>query len=92
MTTKEHLIAILAEEGVEVAQRATKALRFGLTEIQPGQTLNNAERITQEFADLCGIYELSGLPPPSRDAIQAKKAKVLQFLGYSKECGTVDAS
>lgn len=77
------------EECNEVAQRASKALRFGLSEVQPGQPLANAERIRQEFADLCGVYELIGLNSPSRAHINAKKIKVRKFLDYSAECGTL---
>jgi hypothetical protein len=35
-----------AEEAVEVAQRATKVLRFGIDEVQPGQSLTNADPTT----------------------------------------------
>ncbi len=91
MTEQEHLLSILAEECGEVAQRAIKALRFGLSEVQPGQSFANAERIRQEFADLCGVYEMIGLNPPSRADIEAKKLKVQKFLAYSAECGCVDS-
>ena len=92
MTTQEHLLSILAEECGEVAQRSIKALSFGLAEVQPGQPLANAERIRQEFADLCGVYEMIGLNPPSRADIEAKKLKVQKFLAYSAECGCVDSA
>lgn len=47
MKRHEHLLSILAEECCEVGQRVSKALRFGLDEVQPGQDLSNAERIKQ---------------------------------------------
>ena len=48
MTREEHLLTIVAEECNEVAQRATKALRFSLEEIEPGQEFSNRERLFQE--------------------------------------------
>lgn len=91
MTVQEHLLSILAEECAEVAQRASKALRFGLEQVQPGQPFANAERIRQEFTDLCAVYEMIGFNPPSRADIEAKKLKVRKFLEYSEKCGCVDA-
>jgi hypothetical protein len=35
MNPTEHLLSCLAEECAEVAQRASKSLRFGLSEVQP---------------------------------------------------------
>lgn len=103
MTRTEHLLCILAEECSEVAQRVSKALRFGLGEIQPGQDKTNARRIMDEVNDFVAVYQMiagSALHPampefncnPSEclDAILAKQGKVEKFLKYSVECGTVD--
>jgi hypothetical protein len=46
------LLEILIEECAEVQQRATKMLRFGVEEIQPGQFLNNRDRLSLELGDL----------------------------------------
>ncbi len=51
------LLTILAEECCEVGQRVSKALRFGLMEVQPGQPLSNAERISEELGDLLATAE-----------------------------------
>ncbi len=90
MTRTDHLLVCLAEECNEVAQRASKALRFGLDEIQPGQPLSNAERIKQEFVDLlavwamlCGSGACEHVSPSDQEAISAKKEKVETFLWYS---------
>jgi len=97
MTRDEHLYAIAAEEAVEVAQRCTKALRFGGTEVQPGQPLDNRVRILQEFADLLAALEMLGFSvgpgplDPLRPWVDAKRAKVERFLAYSVECGTLAA-
>jgi len=94
MTKRENLLTCLAEECAEVAQRVSKALRFGLDEIQPGQTLTNAERIAQELNDLVAVAELleeCGAVPRNQTIadIERKKSKLAAFLEYSRECGTV---
>lgn len=91
MNRLEHLLWVLAEECAEVAQRASKAARFGIDEVQPGQALTNEERIWQEMNDLAAVGEmliaLRGQGGLRRDAVEAKKAKVEKFLLYSAECG-----
>ncbi len=93
MTETENMLTILSEECAEVSHRASKILRFGLQEIQPGQVYDNAERLSHEMSDLIAVYEMLtesiGVPTINRDAIIAKKAKVLKYLEYSKQCGRV---
>lgn len=95
MNRLEHLLTILAEEAAEVAQRADKALRFGMTEIQPGQELTNLQRLHGELNDLAAAVEMVAsdvwLPLTSLDrtAIERKKVKVERFLAYSRELGTL---
>ena len=94
MNRMEHLLSIAAEEAVEVAQRATKALRFGLNEVQPGQELSNLERMRGELCDLLAAFEMVYDEAGQRfgidlDAIAAKKAKVGKFLAYSRDLGTL---
>lgn len=97
MTRIEHLLCLLAEECAEVAHRTSKAIRFGLTEVQEGQLLNNADRILDEVVDLLAVLELlfeDGLlsPGDATDKLDAKKAKVLRYLAYSEKCGTLTPS
>lgn len=97
MNRTEHLLSILAEECAEVAQRCSKALRFGLEEVQPGQLSTNAERIVREYNDLVAVIEMLNtelglqylLHSAWRQAISEKKSKVEQFLEYSRKCGTL---
>ena len=83
----------MAEECMETAQRITKALRFGLNEVQPGQMLNNLERINVELTDLLGVASLlvdHGVAiNPDPDAIVFKKAKVMKFAQYAREQGAL---
>lgn len=97
----EHLLSCLAEECTEVGQRVSKALRFGLSEVQPGQPLTNAERIVGEIVDLlavigmleeCGAIDtpiLLRLDNTMMDALDAKKAKVEKFMRYAEEQGAL---
>lgn len=51
------LLIILVEECAEVQQRATKALRFGMTERQVGTELGNDERLALEVGDIMEVVE-----------------------------------
>jgi hypothetical protein len=93
MNTTEYLLSCLIEECAEVIQRATKAQRFGLSEIQPDQELDNQQRLEAEVSDLMGTLELLreegiGLIGPS-EAIQAKMSKVRKFMDYSRQQGAL---
>lgn len=92
MTETEILLCCLAEECAEVAQRVSKALRFGLSEVQPGQPYNNAVRISVELTDMCAVMEMleeAGALPQvhtadiQEAALAAKKSKVRAYLEYS---------
>lgn len=94
MNRLEHLLTVVAEEAAEIAQRADKALRFGLYETQPGQSHTNLERLLHEYHDLmaaiCMVLENQCLPF-NIDAVRLgdKRAKVEKFLAYSRELGTL---
>ncbi len=94
MNLQQHLLGKLAEEGTEVGQIALKTQQFGFDEKCPGQPFTNAERTHQEIDDLMAIVEMlndQGLGyKPSRERIEAKKEKVVNFLIYSVELGMVD--
>lgn len=53
------IIEIIIEECAEIQQRATKALRFGLNEVQPGQTFTNAYRMGGEVGDLLEVVDMA---------------------------------
>lgn len=101
MNRTEHLLSILAEECAEVAQRASKALRFGLEETQGGQPFTNAQRIAIKYAELVAVIEMliddgalkrkiaDFYPTGFEGLILEKREKVEQFLKYSAKCGTL---
>lgn len=98
MNRAEHLFTTAAEEATEVGQRISKALRFGLSEVQPGQPLSNAERIVEEFHDLYSMIDwlqAEGHIPasisirPDHDTMRRKREKVERFMAISREQGVL---
>ena len=96
MTRQEHLITLIAEEAVEVAQRATKALRFGLTDpagTQEGEDTNK-QRLLKEYGDLMAAMrmlfpeEFSHIPLTEYQ--EKKMERIEKFLILSKQIGTLD--
>lgn len=97
----EYTLVQLQEECAEVSQRAAKALRFGMYEIQPGQEKSNLERLEDEAIDLLTMLAIldSQLgdvmcifndPEKFELAMNAKKEKVLQYMKYSREKGLLE--
>lgn len=85
MTRTEHLLTILAEECSEVAQRVSKALRFGLDEVQAGQPLGNADRILEELHDLfavAAILQAEGVIGPFVPPAEKVSRKLEKIEGY----------
>jgi hypothetical protein len=93
MNRIEHLLVIFAEECSEVAQKVSKALRFGVNE-QRDLPTSNLERIEKEFSQLLAMREMLETEGVVINidfkVIRDKKAKVEEYLLYSKECGTLN--
>lgn len=98
MNRIEYLLDVLAEEGSEVAVRVSKALRFTLDEVQPGQEKTNRQRLIDEcidFAAVVGMLVEEGIihdfmeDPDILERIGAKQEKVDRFFEYSKTLGVV---
>jgi hypothetical protein len=98
MTREEHLLVIIAEECSEIAKNATKALRFGLDDCEPGQPDNNATRMLLELTDLLAVFEMmevndvmcaayDEVTENRRGLMDAKIAKVERFFEYSRQKG-----
>lgn len=88
MNRTEHLLTILAEECSEVAQRACKALRFGLADVQEDQDEDNQRRLEREAADVMTMFEMLGVKIRDEDKV-AKRARVEKYLEYSRKVGTL---
>lgn len=102
MNRQQHLMIRAMEECNEVAQRISKALVFGLEQVQkaaddkPEQNplgLNNSERIIEEYNDLVALMEMAGFPLSVIDGrkLDAKREKVEKYLKMSQQLGTLDS-
>jgi len=93
MDRKSYLLICLAEECSEITQRVSKALRFGLTEVQPGWNADNITRLCSEVNDLLGVVEMCKKDVPgfnlNPEQIELKKEKVERYFAYSKKMGIV---
>lgn len=86
MTNEQHLLLILAEECAEVAQRATKAIRFGLDQKHPVEHWNNRQQLERELGDLMAMVDMLGLVPcPVKRA--TKPVAVGKYMKKSRELG-----
>lgn len=77
---------VMAERALARIQiRASKALRFGMDEVQPGQPLTNAQRLAREIGDFQEVVEqLVAAGVLHRDEIEIgranKKRQLAKFL------------
>lgn len=97
MTRNELLLLQVAEEASEVAQAASKCMRFGTTHTWHTVTGTAQQRLYQEFLELMALIEMcqdAGLIPicddePDREILEAKKVKVEKYISLSIELGCV---
>lgn len=95
MNRAEYLLTCLGEESAEVGQRVSKALRFGLREVQPGQPLTNDDRICDELRDLIAVAHILhsegviGWFMPETGDVRAKREKIERFMAISREQGVL---
>lgn len=96
------ILDILGEECAEIAielsailariqVRTSKIKRFGVNEVQPGQGLTNAERLSDEIGDLLAVIDLAhsaGLTKIMRiqNAKAAKYKKLERFMQTVPNC------
>ena len=73
---ERELLEILAEECAEVIQRVTKALRFGVDEVQPGQPHTNAQRISYEMGDVLATLRSDD----TNEGMRKKYVKLAEYL------------
>lgn len=82
---ERELLTILIEEAAEVQQRATKLLRFGANEVQPGQDLSNAVRLAREIGDFkMLVYRLTDIdmfPPGEIEVgLRSKRKRLVKYM------------
>lgn len=98
MTKSEHLLTVLSEECAEVSKEVCKALRFGLQDFDPNakEQVTNEKKIVEEFFQLVAVFEMLAnekiIDPNVVDEERVKydkKFKVLKYLGYADNAGTL---
>jgi len=96
MTRSEALLVQLMEEASEVAQGASKCLRFGTNHTWPALEKTAEYRLTQELIELLAMIEMcqgegiiSPWPHDTRQRMDAKRAKVEKYMAMSVELGKV---
>lgn len=95
-----YLLVCLIEECAEVIQRACKAIRFGLTDVEPGQPLSNRERVETELVDLQAVIQLNQrednialfLERKYITHLTKKFIKVGRYMKYSQQKGMLDST
>lgn len=94
MNLEQHLLLKLSEEASEISQIASKAIQFGLINVEPSTGKFNIDRIKEEINDLLGVIELLNNTisfgfSPDEKAIEAKGLKVIRYLEDSIRLGRV---
>ena len=96
MSEIQHIMGCLSEECGEVVQQVSKINRFGLDCYNPKGDVNktNEQLLNDEFNDILGVIEMlqeRGINiQPDRDKIEAKKQKVIRYMGVSRELGLLE--
>jgi NTP pyrophosphatase (non-canonical NTP hydrolase) len=96
----ERLLNLIQEECAEVAQRASKCIRFGLYEAREGRPLN-IRLLAEELNDLLTVFsmldeEVNGdfeRTFTEEEAIQwqqDKIEKILKYEEYSRQLGLIE--
>jgi NTP pyrophosphatase (non-canonical NTP hydrolase) len=86
---EQYLLGCLAEECCEVGQVAIKGLRFGMHDMQPGQTLTNKTRLEAELGDLLGVCDMLGVVP-SKATREAKAGRIERYMERSRKRGRIE--
>lgn len=90
---ERELLTILMEECAEVIQRASKAIRFGMDEVQPDQPRSNSERLAFEIGDVLTLIDLcqeAGLVSTYQSIHRKsiKRDKLKKYMQFSIEGGS----
>jgi len=89
VNSEQHLLVILGEECAETAHRVSKAIRFGMDDIDPNQHETAKRILEREYAEIIAVAEMLGLKARDEDKA-AKKERVKKYMDYSREVGTLE--
>ena len=96
MNKVEHLLVCLNEECSEIQKEISKALRFGLNDKWNGD-LSTAEKLIHECYDFFAVFRMlidAGIIPNTMPHVEAglikrKKERVLEYMEYARNRGTL---
>lgn len=97
MNSREHILTCISEECSEVQKEISKALRFGIDDINPETNIANRVAIARELNDLIAVVEmaveffelLDADIIENRFAKETKKSKVHHYMGYARITGAL---
>jgi len=98
MKISKHLLTVLGEECLEIAKECSKAVRFGLDDVNPSDPdgPDNQDRIVSELNDLLGVVampvERKLIPEGwyNQEAQNMKRQKVERFMSYAASKGELN--
>ena len=91
------LLTMLGEEAAEVQQRISKLLRFGAGDVEEGQKLTNAQRLSQEIGDFYAVvgfiedFATSEVfsTADMQKAVNDKARKAVKYMRHASALGMV---
>ncbi len=94
MNTREYLLALLAEEAVEIAQAAHKCIRFTSEQGFDIKGMNNTCYLEKELSDLFAVVQMLNDTKfldwrINNQEILDKEAKILGYMEHSRKLGVL---
>lgn len=95
MNKEQMLLTLLSEECVEVAQLASKSIRFGLDSCDPTTGKSNVNALHQELIDIISVVQYLNYEHDFNfdfdnidwKAVSAKKERIDKYMKYSSDLG-----
>ena len=95
MNKEQMLLTLLSEECAEVAQLASKSIRFGLDSCDPTTGKSNMSALHQELIDIIAVVQYLNYEYNFRfdfdnidwKAVAAKKERIDKYMKYSVDLG-----
>lgn len=95
MNYREYLFICMSEEAVEVSHAAHKVIRFTEHDSYEIGGPTNFETLNKEYNEFLAVVELMKANcielKEDRGIIERKKARLKDYMAYSKMLGVVDA-
>lgn len=94
LSKREHLLVCLMEECNEVAQAASKCIRFGDADSYLPTDPTNLTQVTKEFNELLAVVkmlnEIGVIIPMVRHLQEEKIERLATFMQYSRQRKTLE--